>query len=302
MRAILHINKKVKTWKIEHESQLKELRFILQLIRRNPLSLGGISVLFLLITMAIFAPIITPYPEDVIETHPAERFLPPTWEHLMGTDDLGRDIFSRIAFGSQVSLRVAALVLLFSASIGVILGGIAGFIGGTVDEVIMRITDMFLSFPSLLLAMAIAASLGPSLTNAMIAISVTWWPWYARLVRGQILSLREQPFILAAKALGLSRKRIIFRHLLPNCLGVVLIAISMDAGYVILTAAGLGFIGLGAQPPTPEWGLMISTGRTYMPRYWWCATFPGIAIMITVLAFNLIGDALRDITDPRLRR
>ena len=303
MRSILlNISKKVKIWKTEHESQLKEFRFTLHLIRRNPLSLAGITILFVLIVMAIFAPFIAPYPEDVMETHPTEIFLPPSREHLMGTDDLGRDIFSRIVFGARVSLRIAALVLLISASIGIVLGGIAGYID-KLDDIIMRITDMFLAFPSLLLAMAIAAALGPSLTNAMIAISVTWWPWYARLVRGQILSLKEQPFILAAKALGLSRKRIIFRHLLPNCLGVVIIALSMDAGYVILTATGLGFIGLGAQPPMPEWGLMISIGRSYMiVGYWWYATFPGIAIMITVLGFNLIGDALRDIMDPRLRR
>lgn len=302
MRSILlQISKKAKTWKMEHESQLKELRFTLRLIRRNPLSFIGFSILFILILLAIFAPIIAPYPEDIIETHALERLLPPSWEHPMGTDDLGRDILSRIIFGTRASLKVAALVLLISASIGVILGGIAGYIDA-LDDLIMRITDMFLSFPALLLAMAIAAALGPSLTNAMIAIAITWWPWYARLVRGQILSLKEQPFILAAKALGLSKTRIIFRHLLPNSLGAILIAMSMDAGFVILTAAGLGFIGLGAQPPTPEWGLMISTGRIFMPRFWWYATFPGIAIMMTVFAFNLIGDALRDIMDPRLRR
>lgn len=298
---ILQITKKAKAWKIEHESQLKEFRFTLHLIRRNPLSFIGITILLILILLAIFAPIIAPYPGDIIETHASERLQAPSWKHLMGTDDLGRDILSRIIFGTRASLKIAIIVLLIAASIGIILGSIAGYIDA-VDDLIMRITDMFLSFPSLLLAMAIAAALGPSITNVMIAIAITWWPWYARLVRGQILSLKEQPFILAAKALGLSRKRIIFRHLLPNSFGAILIAMSMDAGFVILTAAGLGFIGLGAQPPTPEWGLMISTGRSFMPQFWWYATFPGIAIMITVFAFNLIGDALRDIMDPRLRR
>lgn len=266
---------------------------------RNPLSMIGIATIAIFVFTAVFAPFIAPYPEDVIAVHMDARLLPPSTAHLLGTDEMGRDIFSRAVFGSRVSLTVIAVVVGLSAAVGILIGAVAGFLGGKIDEIVMRITDMFLAFPSILLAMAIAAALGPSLINAMIAITTTWWPWYARLVRGQVLSIKERPFVEAAVTLGAGKGRIIFRHILPNSLSPILVQMSMDAGYVLLTAAGLSFIGLGAQPPTPEWGLMVSLGRIYMPQWWWCATFPGLAIMITVLGLNLIGDTLTEVLEPR---
>jgi len=281
---------------------MEEYRVIFDLLKKNPLSLAGIVIVLGLILVAMFAPIIVPYPNDVSEVHLERSLRPMSWEHPFGTDDMGRDIFSRVIFGTRISLQITVVVIAISLAVGIPLGAIAGYIGGWVDETIMRITDMFLAFPSILLAMAIAAALGPSLTNTMIAISLAWWPWYTRLVRGQALSIRERTFVEAARAMGVSRKRIIFQHILPHTFGPVVVQISMDVGYVILTAAGLGFVGLGAQPPAPEWGLMISIGRTFMPQWWWYATFPGLAIMLVVLGFNFLGDALRDIMDPRLRR
>jgi peptide/nickel transport system permease protein len=292
----------LKRWRKEWEVQLKEYYDVLGILVRNPLSVVGLIIVVSFILIAILAQIIAPYPGDMIDVHPERGLLPPSLDHPFGTDEMGRDILSRVILGAQISLKIIIFVVSIAAIIGIVLGGVAGFLGGIVDEVLMRITDMFLAFPSIILAMAIAAALGPSLMNTMIAIIITWWPWYARLVRGQVLSIREMLYIEAAKALGLSRTRIIFRHILPNCLSPVIVQMSLDAGYVILTAAGLSFIGLGAQPPTPEWGLMISTGRIYMPQWWWCSVFPGLAIMVTVLGFNLIGDVIRDVLEPRMRQ
>ena len=292
----------MKRWRKEWEVQLKEYYDVLGILVRNPLSVVGLIIVVSFILIAILAQIIAPYPGDMIDVHPERGLLPPSLDHPFGTDEMGRDILSRVILGAQISLKIIIFVVSIAAIIGIVLGGVAGFLGGIVDEVLMRITDMFLAFPSIILAMAIAAALGPSLMNTMIAIIITWWPWYARLVRGQVLSIREMLYIEAAKALGLSRTRIIFRHILPNCLSPVIVQMSLDAGYVILTAAGLSFIGLGAQPPTPEWGLMISTGRIYMPQWWWCSVFPGLAIMVTVLGFNLIGDVIRDVLEPRMRQ
>jgi peptide/nickel transport system permease protein len=279
----------------------KEYLVILNLLKNNPLSLAGIIIVLGFILVALFAPVIAPYPSDVTDVHLQSSLRPVSWEHLFGTDDMGRDIFSRVILGSRISLEIAVVVIAVSLGVGIPMGAAAGYMGGWIDETIMRLTDMFLAFPSILLAMAIAAALGPSLTNTMIAISLAWWPWYTRLVRGQALSIRERTFVEAAKAMGVSQKRIIFQHILPHTFSSIIVQISMDIGYVILTAAGLGFVGLGAQPPAPEWGLMISIGRTFMPQWWWYATFPGLAIMIAVLGFNFLGDALRDIMDPRLR-
>ena len=220
----------------------------------------------------------------------------------MGTDDMGRDILSRIIYGSRISIMVGVVVVAISLSIGVPLGAISGYFGGKIDSILMRITDIFLGLPSLVLALAIAAALGRGIMNTMIAISITWWPWYARLVRGQTLSIREMGYIEAARAAGGSSFRIVLTHVLPNCISPIIVTASMDMGYTILAAAALGFIGLGAQPPSPEWGLMVSIGRTYMMNYPWVATFPGLAILITVLGFNLVGDGLRDLLSPRLRR
>jgi len=199
-------------------------------------------------------------------------------------------------------LQVGAIAIGLALTIGVPLGVVAGYSGGMLDEVIMRITDVFLSFPPLLLAMAISSLLGPNLINAMIAIAIAWWPWYTRLLRSEAISVRERDFVQAARAMGASQGKIVFKHVLPNCLTPIVIQASMDFGSIMLTSAALSFLGLGAQPPTPEWGLMVSTGRTYFLTNWWIVTFPGLAIFIAVLSFNLVGDGLREILDPKMRR
>ena len=225
-----------------------------------------------------------------------------TSEHWMGTDELGRDILSRVIFGGRISVATALVAVGISLLIGVPLGAIAGACGGRIDNVIMRITDIFLSFPPLLLAIALVAVMGSGLTNAILAVSISWWPWYTRLVRGQAISIKERAFVQAANTIGTSRFKIIFRHVLPNCISPVVVQASMDMGSVILTVASLSFLGLGAKAPTPEWGLMIATGRAYFPDKWWYCIFPGLAIFITVLCFNLLGDAIREILDPKTRK
>lgn len=214
---------------------------------------------------------------------------------------MGRDIFSRIIYGTRISLLASVFAVALAMLIGITLGAIAGALGGIVDDIIMRICDIFLSFPSLLLAIVIAAFAGPSLRNALIAIAISWWPWYARIVRGQAISLKERQFVKAARALGNVQSKIIFQHIVPNCMGPVIVQATMDLGGIILTLASLSFLGLGAQAPTPEWGLMINTSKTYFMNAWWYSVFPGLAIFVTVLAFNLIGDGLREIMDPRTR-
>lgn len=290
----------ISNWKREHEATVKEIRYSIHLIRKSLLTKVGLVIIAVLLFTAIFASVLAPYDPFKVETH--KRLKPPSGEHLLGTDDMGRDILSRILYGSRISIMVGVVVVAISLSIGVPLGAISGYFGGKIDSTLMRITDIFLGLPSLILALAIAAALGRGIMNTMIAISITWWPWYARLVRGQTLSIREMGYIEAARASGGSSFRIILTHVLPNCISPIIVTASMDMGYTILAAASLGFIGLGAQPPSPEWGLMISIGRTYMMDYPWVATFPGLAILITVLGFNLVGDGLRDLLSPRLRR
>jgi peptide/nickel transport system permease protein len=209
---------------------------------------------------------------------------------------------SRIIVGSSIALRVPMIVVILAVAVGAPLGALAGYVGGWLDNLIMRLTDLFLAFPSLLLAVAIVAALGPSLTNAMIAIAISWWPWYARLVRGVTLSLRERYFVEAARSIGVSNRTIVLRHILPNCVTPILVQATIDFGTVILAEGSLAFIGLGTQPPAPDWGLMVSQGRSYILDQWWISTFPGLAIFISVLAFNLLGDTLRDILDPRQYR
>jgi peptide/nickel transport system permease protein len=226
---------------------------------------------------------------------------PPAAAHLLGTDKLGRDIFSRMLYGARISLLVGVAVVGLAGALGTLLGVVAGFAGGLLDEAIMRITDLFFAFPALILSMAIAGALGPSLGNALIAISAVTWPVYARLVRGQVLALKEQDFVLAARALGVPEGRIVLRHVLPNTLAPLLVQASFDMGAAITAVAGLSFIGFGAQPPTPEWGVMISEVRNYIATQWWLATMPAIGILLVVGAFNLIGDGLRDLLDPRLQ-
>lgn len=272
------------------------------LLARNKLSLLAFAIIILLVLSAIFAPVIVPYPEDVYSAHIEQKLEAPSSEHIMGTDELGRDVFSRLVYGARVSISTALIAVGVALVIGIPLGAIAGTFGGWVDNVIMRITDVFLSFPPLLLAIALVTLLGPGLTNAIIAIVVSWWPWYTRLVRGQAISIKERKFVQAAETIGTSKAKIIFSHIVPNCISPVIVQASMDIGGVILTVASLSFLGLGAQLPTPEWGLMISTGRRFFPDSWWYCIFPGLAIFITVLCFNLLGDAIREILDPKTRK
>jgi len=283
--------------------RLKEFKLTFYLLNRNRLTMIALITVFLLVLVALLAPFIVPYKEQVFSgVNPQEKLLPPSREHPFGTDELGRDIFSRVIYGTRISLETALAAVGLALLVGVPLGAIAGATGGVVDEIIMRITDIFLSFPPLLLAILIAAFLGPSLTNAMLAIAVAWWPWYTRLIRGQAVSMRERQFVRAARATGTPHFKIVFGHIVPNTIAPVIIQASMDLGGVILTAASLSFLGLGAQPPTPEWGLMISTSRNYFLNAWWYSIFPGLAIFITVLVFNLVGDGLREVLDPRTRK
>lgn len=283
--------------------KIRSFRESFYLLAKNRLSLFALILLCIIILLAALAPWIVPFPGDIAdEAHIAERFFAPSATHLFGTDELGRDVFSRVIYGGRISIMTAVLAVGISLVIGVPLGAIAGAFGGRVDNIIMRITDVFLSFPPLLLAIALVSIMGSSLSNAILAISISWWPWYTRLVRGQAISIKERKFVQAAETIGTGKMKIIFRHILPNCISPVIVQASMDMGGVILTVASLSFLGLGAKAPTPEWGLMISTGRTYFPDMWWCCIFPGLAIFITVLCFNLLGDAVREILDPKTRK
>lgn len=275
-------------------------RHVLSVILRDPLSLTGTLIIILVLFMAIFAEQVAPYPEEGKgKTNAPNTLMAPSADHLFGTDKLGRDILSRIIMGSRLALIVPIGVVLFAVLLGAPLGALAGYKGGWVDEVIMRVTDLFLAFPSLLLAMAIASALGRGLDKAAIALVISWWPWYTRIARGVAVGLRERYFVEAAQAVGVSDAVIIFRHILPNTISPILVQATVDMGTVILAMGGLAFLGLGTQPPAPDWGLMVSEGRTYILDQWWIATFPGMAIFIVVLAFNLLGDTLRDIFDPR---
>ncbi|RNB81206.1 ABC transporter permease [Brevibacillus fluminis] len=271
-------------------------------LKTNKLALIGVVLIVILILFALLAPLIATYPQDVYEQmHLENKLLPPSFDHYFGTDEMGRDIFSRVLFGTRISFEIGVIAISLSILIGVPLGLIAGYFGGWIDEVIMRICDIFLSFPSLLLAIAIVALLGPSISNMMIAIALSWWPWYTRLIRSQAISVKERGFVEAAKSMGVSPFRIILRHVFPNSLSPVIVQASMDFGSIILTAASLSFLGLGAQAPTPEWGLMISIGRNFFLTSWWYVTIPGMFILLTVMAFNFLGDGLRDYLDPKIR-
>lgn len=283
--------------------KLKEAWNSYRLLKRNTLTRIALYLVFALVLIAIFAPVVLPSVQEINEQADAAFTLQaPSSQHLFGTDELGRDIFLRTLIGTRVSLGTAVICVAISVVVGVILGATAGYFGGVVDDIIMRITDMFLSFPSLLLAMAVAAILGPSLQNAIIAIVISWWPSYTRIVRGQAVSVKERQFVKAAKAIGTPNFKIITSHVIPNCLAPVIVQVSMDLGNVIMTLASLSFLGLGAQSPTPEWGLMVSTSRNYFLNAWWYSIFPGLAIFVTVLAFNLVGDGLREILDPKTKK
>ncbi len=300
MKLLESLSKRYKRFLEERRYQIEDMKLIFDLWKKSPLTMLGTVIVISLIFMAIFAPWFAPH--DPLEQDVYNRLAPPSSEHLLGTDQLGRDILSRILYGSRISLVIAIIVVAIACSTGLILGLLSGYFGGVLDEIIMRVTDIFLAFPRLVLAMAFAAALGPSLLNTMIAIAVTSWPVYARLARASTMQIRNEFYIEAARSIGASDLRIMFRHVLPMILAPIVVQATLDMGGVILTAAGLGFIGLGAQPPTPEWGVMVSEGRYYLSSQWWVSTFPGLAILITVLGFNLLGDGLRDIFDVRMRR
>lgn len=267
------------------------------LIKKNPLTLAGFTIVALLVLMAIFAPALATHPPDMQNLQ--ARLQAPSPTHLFGTDHMGRDIYSRILFGSRLSLYIILMVAGISAPLGMVIGMVAGFAGGKTDTVLMRITDIFMAFPKLILALSFVAVMGPGVENAIIAIAITTWPPYARISRAETLTIRHSDFIHAARLQGVSSFRILTGHITPLCLTSVVVRMTLDMAGVIITAAGLGFLGLGAQPPLSEWGAMIATGREYMIDYWWVAAVPGLAILIVSLGFNLMGDGLRDLFDPR---
>jgi len=267
------------------------------LMRPQPIIVG--LALLALLVLAFFGPLLAPY--NPIDPDPVNEFLAPSAAHLMGTDDLGRDVLSRVMAGTRYSLLAVAIVLSIGLVVGTLVGAVAGYAGGLVDEVLMRITDVFLAFPGIILALALAAALGPSLINGMLAIAAIWWPTYARLVRGQVLSVKENAYVEAARALGVPARGVLLRHVLRNSMAPVIVQLSLDMGNVLVTAAALSFIGLGAQLPTPEWGLMVSADAQNVLNAWWQSTFPGLAIFLTALTFNLAGDVLQDVLTPNAR-
>jgi len=260
---------------------------------------GGLISL-LIVLVALFAPLLAPFPADAgSATHPEIALQAPSLHHLFGTDQVGRDVFSRVLYGARVSPLIALFVLLIACAVGIPLGVLAGYFGGAADEGIMRVTDIFLAFPPLLLSLAFVTVLSANLTSVTIAIAITWWPWYTRLIRGQAASVAGRPYVEACRALGIQSWRILLRHVLPNSVTPLIVQVSLDVGGVILTVSALSFLGLGAQDPTPDWGLMVAEGQNYFTTQWWLVTFPGLAILLTALAFTLLGDGLRDTLDPR---
>jgi peptide/nickel transport system permease protein len=273
-----------------------------KLFMRSASSVAGLLLVAAFLVIVVIGPWIVTHPADALgAVHLGEKLQAPSRAHWFGTDDVGGDVYTRVILGARVSLQIGLIITLLAAAIGVPLGVIAGVTRGAASEVIMRVTDVFLSVPALVLAIAIVGAFGPGILNAMLALALVWWPGYVRLVEAKTLSLSQGVFVEAAQALGARKLRIIFRHVLPNALSPIIVKMSMDMGTAILTAASLGFIGLGARPPSPEWGTMISHGRNYLPTWWWYSAFPGLAIYLTVLGFNLLGDGLRDLLDPRSR-
>ena len=285
-----------------HASRIRSTKIHLKTFAKNTSAMLGLVIVLCFLTIAAIGPWIVPFPEDAAGSINLDiKLQPPNSIHWFGTDEVGNDIFTRVILGTRVTLQIALIVTGVAMLIGVPLGMIAGLAGGVTQEVIMRITDIFLSIPGLVLAIAIVGALGPGIVNAMLALSLVWWPGYVRLIQAKTLSLKNESYVEAARALGASQLRIVFIHILPNCTSPIVVKASMDMGMAILGAASLGFLGLGAQPPYPEWGAMISIARTYLPDWWWYSVFPGMAISLTVLGFNLLGDGLRDILDPKYR-
>jgi peptide/nickel transport system permease protein len=282
-----------------HQARLGRAYVIWRRFSANRLALAGLGIILLLILVAIFADLLAPH-NPVQGDLMNARLLPPgSAGYLLGTDDQGRDILSRLIHGSRLTLFVVVLVAIIAAPVGLIIGTVSGYAGGWVDAVLMRITDIFLAFPKLVLALALVAALGPGIENAVLAIAVTSWPPYARIARAETMTFRNSEFISAVKLMGASPFRIILRHVMPLCLSSLIVRVTLDMAGIILTAAGLGFLGLGAQPPLPEWGAMIASGRRFILDQWWVAAMPGAAILIVSLGFNLLGDGLRDALDPK---
>lgn len=271
-------------------------------IRRDCTAVLGLAIIGLLICTALLAPYLAPFPEDIAATHPAKRLLAPSWTHPFGTDTLGRDIYSRVLFGGRITLIVSLTVVGACLLVGVPAGLIAGYYDNVVSHLIMRIADIFLAVPRVILALAMAQALGPSLPNMILALTVTYWPWFTIIVAAETRSVKKTVFVEATEALGVGASRMLFGHILPNVLSSIIVRSTLSMGITIMTAAVLGFLGMGAQPPAPEWGAMIAEARLYLPDAWWYALAPGLAIFFVVMGFNVLGDALRDILDPRLRR
>jgi len=287
-------------WLADRQGTVRELRLYARVFARSGASLLGLGLVLVFLAIAALGPWIVPYPEDARgAVHLDQKLQPPSARHWFGTDEVGTDIYTRVVLGARVSLQIGLIITMLATAIGVPLGIVAGYVGGPLGEAIMRVTDVFLSVPALVLALAIVGALGPGIVNAILALGLVWWPGYVRLVQSKTLALKGQVFVEAARAMGTGRLRIVFAHVLPNCVSPITVKASMDMGSAILAAAGLGFIGLGAQPPYPEWG--ASHGRNYLPTWWWYSAFPGLFIYLTVLGFNLLGDGLRDILDPQSR-
>jgi peptide/nickel transport system permease protein len=277
-----------------------QTRLALRRLLRQPATVIGAIVLVVMTLAAVAAPVLTPY--DPTKLAPREARLPPSWQHPLGTDHFGRDVLTRILYGGRVSLRIGLIAVAIGATIGITLGAVAGYRGGWIDEAISRFVDVLLAFPGILLAIAVVAVLGPDLTNLMIAVGIGTVPGFARLVRGQTLAAREFDYVIAARALGCAHPKILARHILPNVLAPIIVYATLSVAGAILAGASLNYLGLGAKPPTPEWGLMLAEARDEIRRSWWLPTFPGLAIMLTVIAINAVGDGLRDAFDPRLGR
>lgn len=302
MREILPISRILDKQNIIGEDRIERYQRGYYRFSQSYTSTVGLVMVLTVIFVAIFAPILAPHPEAVDTVNFGVGAQPPSLEHPLGTDTSGRDILSRLFFGARISLMVGATVLTISISLGVTLGLIAGYIGGWVNTIIMRTVDVFLAIPPIVLAMAVIAATEQSLFNATVAISFSWWAWYARIVNGEVLSVKEENFVEASKAIGSTWYRSAFREVLPNIMSPVIVKATLDMGFAILVVAALSFLGLGAQPPTPDWGTMAARGRDHIQVFWWISTVPGIAIAFTVLGFNLLGDGLRDIFDVDVQR
>jgi peptide/nickel transport system permease protein len=293
------MNTDISLQKAVNRRKTSQLLEIWKRLKKSKLALVGLAIIFILIFMAIFANIIAPYPYAKQDLNATLQF--PSIKHIFGTDEFGRDMFSRIVYGSRISLEVGFIAVSISVIIGGFVGAVAGYYGNKIDNLLMRLMDVLLSIPQILLAISIVAALGPGLVNLMVAVGISSIPGYARIVRASVLTIKDQEFVEAARAAGSSNARIIFKHILPNCAAPIIVQSTLGVATAILTAAGLSFIGLGIQPPTPEWGSMLSGGRGYIRDYWYLTLFPGLAIVITIFGLNVLGDGLRDALDPKLK-